>query len=232
MPNWCHNTLTVSGEPAAVAAFARKVAVVGPDADTIQPLTFSAHVPEPTAEEYAAMEALQKVTCTYCGGRGKRPITREEAASVGAGWFDSEYITSLPATFDDRPDCNVCHGTGKELPYGSGWYGWRVTHWGTKWDANFDGTPLAAFGTEDAVVQPGGSTESDGKIVYRFDTAWCAPLPWLEAVVNAELDLTFDLLWGEAGEERAGHVLVERGEVLIDEDMPIEEALSPDMMWF
>jgi hypothetical protein len=41
MPNWCHNELTVSGDPDTVAAFVEKVGAPG------RPLTFAAHVPEP-----------------------------------------------------------------------------------------------------------------------------------------------------------------------------------------
>jgi hypothetical protein len=41
MPNWCHNELTVSGDPVLVAAFVAKVATPG------RPLTFAAHVPQP-----------------------------------------------------------------------------------------------------------------------------------------------------------------------------------------
>lgn len=40
------------------------------------------------------------------------------------------------------------------------WYAWNVRNWGTKWDVTND-----AFITE----------ESDGYIVYRFDTAWAPP---------------------------------------------------------
>jgi hypothetical protein len=41
VPNWCHNELTVSGDPVLVAAFVAKVGAPG------RPLTFKAHVPEP-----------------------------------------------------------------------------------------------------------------------------------------------------------------------------------------
>jgi hypothetical protein len=41
MPNWCHDELTVSGDPVLVAAFVEKVGTLG------QPLTFAAHVPQP-----------------------------------------------------------------------------------------------------------------------------------------------------------------------------------------
>lgn len=41
MPNWCHNELTVSGDPDKVTAFVEKVRTAD------KPLTFAAHVPEP-----------------------------------------------------------------------------------------------------------------------------------------------------------------------------------------
>jgi Ferredoxin-like domain in Api92-like protein len=46
MPNWCHNTLDVTGDPEDVAAYAEHVR--GGEG----PLTFTADVPEPTGGEY------------------------------------------------------------------------------------------------------------------------------------------------------------------------------------
>lgn len=51
MPNWCHNTLIVTGEPADLDAFAAKVR-----ADA-QPLTFHADVPLSNPETATALQA-------------------------------------------------------------------------------------------------------------------------------------------------------------------------------
>src|SRR4051812_36437608 len=52
MPNWCHNTLTVTGEPNDVKSFITKVR-----GDDTRPLTFCAHVPEPNYDAEPADES-------------------------------------------------------------------------------------------------------------------------------------------------------------------------------
>lgn len=56
MPNWCHNSLVVDGEPAHVRVFVDRAR--GPKADDgrEQPLTLTAHVPEPSLDPEAAYE--------------------------------------------------------------------------------------------------------------------------------------------------------------------------------
>jgi hypothetical protein len=49
MPNWCHNTLTVTGEPALLQEFVRRVKV---DGEQATPLSFANIKPEPTEAEY------------------------------------------------------------------------------------------------------------------------------------------------------------------------------------
>lgn len=232
MPNWCHNTLVVSGDTAALAHFVEYVRLTDPETgNEVQPLTFSAHVPEPTPDEYAAMEELQKVTCTYCGGRGKRPRTKDEAEKVGARWFDNEFTRDIPENFIDRPDCNVCRGTGRELPIGSGWYGWRVERWGCKWDANFDG-PMVAFGAEGAEVTGGGMDASTTRVEYDFDSPWGPPMEWFKRMVPQETDLDFVLEYGEPGGGFAGRATASKGLIVTDEDLPIEDVLEAEKMWF
>jgi len=57
-------------------------------------------------------------------------------------------------------------------------YDWQRANWGTKWDAY--GHPQ--------VFQAG-----NGALIYTFETAWSAPLPWLRAAVKRFSKLTFEL---------------------------------------
>lgn len=64
------------------------------------------------------------------------------------------------------------------------WYDWRRANWGTKWNAD-------SSSVEDI----------EGGIQYRFITAWCAPLPWLQKAIESYPDLEFEM-WSsyEGGE--------------------------------
>jgi len=65
--------------------------------------------------------------------------------------------------------------SGSHMP---DWWNWRDANWGTKWDAY--GHPQ--------VFQAG-----NGALIYTFETAWSAPLPWLRAAVKRFSKLTFEL---------------------------------------
>lgn len=225
MPNWCHNTLTVDGPLEDVQAFAKRVAT------DEQPLTFAAHVPEPTPEGYAVMAA----PCDLCGGTGQRPTTAEHAATTGARWdayFDKiEWLSEKASAGLAFLDCNGCRSTGKKQ---DGWNDWRCDNWGTKWDASFDG-PFMALGTAEANVA--GSVASNGRVdvlnhlVYRFDTAWSPPTPWLERVVAEHPTLSFELRYGEPGNDFAG-IATGNGGSYSEREAPVAEILDAEEMWF
>lgn len=95
-------------------------------------------------------------------------------ASTKDGWME----THLRHTFGDEPIDNAhrmikCFAeTGHK-----GWYSWSVANWGTKWNAY------------SSVTDPEGSGDS---ATVKFDTAWCPPLPVLEALAKREPELVFD----------------------------------------
>ena len=64
MPNWNHNTLTITGPEPAIEFFRDQAKT------DEQPLSFARFVPEPTEDEYAAMDDARKTDCWFCGGRG------------------------------------------------------------------------------------------------------------------------------------------------------------------
>jgi hypothetical protein len=225
MPNWCHNTLTVSGEEAALAVFVEKVKTEE------QPLSFAAIIPEPS-EEVLRRDWERYKPCTMCGAVGTLPESEAQAAERGAKW----YPWMDPAEREDRT-CNVCAGTTLERVGMPGWHNWRCTAWGTKWDASFaDSGPFLALGQEGMDVELSKSTQvatsTPTVAVYKFDTAWGPPAPVIEAASAQHPELEFTLRYGEPGEGFAGEVKYAEGICLVDEALEVEEVLAPEEMWF
>lgn len=57
MPNWCHDFLTVRGDPVAVRAFVDRAGSASTSSRGQRPLTFTAHVPEPPEVSETAADA-------------------------------------------------------------------------------------------------------------------------------------------------------------------------------
>ncbi|WP_280421315.1 hypothetical protein [Nocardia carnea] len=254
MPNWCHNTLTVLGGSAAevqrfvtaaqpTEALARDhypAECVVPfdefltDFRASQPLMFAALVPEPSQEQYAEMDEAAKTTCRLCGGRGKRPVTAAEAADWGCDFHPG--VNEL--SFDQRPACSVCAGSGRAIPGGSdAWYRWRLTHWGCKWEPQFS-RPATAVATPGAGADIGlstaarGRTDAEAAAVYRFDTPSSPPIPFIAHATEMFPALDFLLAYGEPGIGFAGRLRCRGGELIDHETLDIDDALPAEDMWF
>lgn len=255
MPNWCHNTLTVTGDPDEIARFVQAArpneALVRrwwkqAKADTFfkekrtfkqyladirenQPLSFGAIVPEPTPEVYAALEEQSKVPCDMCGATGTLPASEVESITQGARWFE------WMAERDDRT-CHVCGGSGRRLPImGEAWYKWRLANWGCKWDASF-GEPFLALGANEMDVEETvaalGQTITPTTAVYKFDTPWSPPAQFLEQASEQFPRLEFALRYGEPGGGFAGEVRYVGGLCVADDELEVEDVLMPEEMWF
>jgi hypothetical protein len=220
MPNWCHNTLTVSGDEHTLKTFVEAVR------DDERPLSFAKIVPQVSDEELRKLERYQP--CTMCGAHGMLPDSEEQAAERGARWYPwmAERIERT---------CNVCGGSKEERVGGEGWYEWRLRAWGTKWDANFTG-PGLALGHEgsnvDLTVETQGATVTPTVVVYKFDTAWSPPEPVVRAASERHPDLEFVLRFGEPGDGFAGQLKCVAGLVIETEKLEVEEVLAPEEMWF
>lgn len=256
MPNWCHNTLTVSGESDELMKF---VEAAKPKEENYrqqydemwvpegeekpswekwwslisdnQPLSFESLFPQPPEEELKKLETL--VPCTMCGAHGELPESPEQAEERGAKWY--EWMD--PETREDRT-CNSCQGTKKERQLGTyeGWYSWRLENWGTKWDASFDGPFMALMTHDDAdldvSVETQGATVTPTVAVYKFDTAWGPPVPFVGGASERFKELEFVLRFGEPGNGFAGEVKYVAGVCMHDEELEVEEVLAPEEMWF
>ena len=72
-----------------------------------------------------------------------------------------------------------------------GWYGWRVKHWGTKWDV-----------AETEVVEDYQSHGEDADFSFRCWTAWSPPIPVWERL--RALGCYVDASYEDEGEMFAG----------------------------
>ena len=63
----------------------------------------------------------------------------------------------------------------RELLEGDGWYGWAVSHWGTKWDVG---------GKEEPLTQVDANT-----LNFSFDSAWSPPIE----AFNRMVELGFEI---------------------------------------
>lgn len=87
------------------------------------------------------------------------------------------------------------------------WYNWRISRWGTKWDA----------------ADP-RLDEGEKSLVYHFDTAWGPPDAWLRETAKKFPKLEFRLFYSEGGNNFAG-VLNAHGEESSNEDLNYLEAM-------
>lgn len=250
MPNWCHCTLIVTGDESDLARFVddarpseelarvwwrkgkadkhmpekRTFKAFFADLQERQPLSFDAIVPQPSDEELRKLEKSEP--CYMCGATGTLPDSELQAITQGASWFP---------WMEDREDrtCTVCSGTGARVA-DEGWYTWRLTNWGCKWDASF-GEPFLALGPEgvdvDATVEAKRATITPTVAIYKFDTPWGEPTPFVQAASELYPALDFVLRYGEPGSGSAGEVRAVAG-VIEDEKLAIEEVLAAEEMWF
>jgi hypothetical protein len=255
MPNWCHNTLTVIGEEAELARFVedarpsealarvwwrkakadkwepekRTFKVFFADLQEHQPLSFDAIVPQPSDEELHQLE--EREPCDMCGATGTLPESELQAIAQGAKW----YPWMDPSERADRT-CNVCGGTGDRVAFGKeGWYSWRLENWGCKWDCSF-GEPFLALGQEgmdvDETVEAKRATITPTVAVYKFDTPWSPPTPFVEQASEKYPGLEFVLRFGEPGSGFAGECRYVAGAMTEDVELSVEDVLAPEEMWF
>jgi hypothetical protein len=81
-----------------------------------------------------------------------------------------------------------------------GIYAWCNEHWGTKWD--IQGTLVSETATQ---------------LKYHFESAWDAPIHWLEKVAHDFPLLRFELQYDEPGGGFAGRAVAARGKLLVND---------------
>lgn len=215
MPNWAHNHLTVTGPADQLQNFAEHVRGVPYGAQDEQPLSFARIVPEP--------DGLYDRPATDMSRAGELLRWRllRDALSEGRVRSDmraeAEAVVAVQPVSDDELDALEFH----------------TLHWGTKWDANFDG-PAVAIGREEARVSlPAGQLPSADttELQYSFLTAWSPPTPVITAAGKRWPTLTFTLRWAEPGNDAAAEVRVHAEQVTVT-DLEVDDVLAPEDQWF
>jgi len=77
------------------------------------------------------------------------------------------------------------------------WYDWSCANWGTKWNAS----------------DVAGPDAGSGSVTYRFDTAWCAPMPLLVAASKMFPSLTLSVHCEHEGDSRWDEFSIKKGVV-------------------
>ena len=172
MPNWCTNTLIISGDDTLVMKLKQEVRAIEVDPDTGNSREFPL--------------SLQKIV--------PMPHTPEEQYAQSK---DHPIVLSLES---------VCTNVGlnetEEQKIQRSWYGWRVAHWGTKWDLG----------------ENTGVTCTPGFLIYDFDSAWSPPSEAVAVLAAKYPQLMFRHEWHETGNDVAGYYIYEHGVVAKHEE--------------
>jgi hypothetical protein len=224
MPNWCHDTLDVSGPEAAVAAFVEKVRVPGHRWHLCSAHSLTNEAGEVVYGPQTEAQARDSYWCREC---------REN--------WDGQPLTFAAHVAPPEPGTEEYARWGTEgktgmSSYDFDWYGWNMEHWGTKWDASFSGGGIFALGDSgmdlEATLAAQGLVRAEGRAIYKFDTAWGPPSAWFDAMIEQEPELEFMLQFAEPGNDFAGRVFAVHGAVTEMENCAVEDVLAPEEMWF
>lgn len=246
MPNWCHNTLTVTGDEDEVAKF-YEAALERLDEDRLRADYDDPHaiwvgdVGKPTFDEYVAKRTAQRAPLSFDSivpfieadwPRTTRPCILCEATGTradGLERFGPEWVEQMNG-------CNGCLGTGEQTDE-EGWWRHHVQQWGTKWDCSFGSGPFMSLAASsdvdvDASVEAQGLTKTPTVLIYKFDTAWSPPAAFVGHASALFGELEFTLRFGEPGSETAGQGRWVAGICLEQVDLDITDVLAPEEMWF
>lgn len=86
-----------------------------------------------------------------------------------------------------------------------GWYEWRCTNWGTKWDVDGGGDRV------DVILFP-------GKIEFVYSTAWSPSLPISETLSQKFPGISFDHIFSDESMDMAGRVVWKVGGVALQRE--------------
>ena len=138
-------------------------------------------------------------------------------------------------------DCNGCQGSGRWratlLSVPAGMSDGDLEHWGSKWDASFNGPSGSHLrrgrGCSRLTVETQrGVTNAQSVVIYKFDTAWSPPVEAVKAMSYQFPELSFRLRFAEAGNGIAGQVDFISGVRIEETELEVDEVLAPEEMWF
>lgn len=188
MPNWCSNTLTISGDVIAVLDLIERAAsgehvFVGPLNEHDKGVDWGFFTP-------IQMEALMRDDDLFRDKRDSKsvlcfhafvPMPREVMLAPYDGNRLKEAAAKYPEWFGRFPD--LLSG-----------YDWEHKMWGVKW------------GASDAYVSDQGRTGDCYSVFYDFNTAWGPPITFMDKLAALYPDLIFSLSYSEEGMNFAGDI--------------------------
>jgi len=216
MPNWCSNTLYITGPESDAKALRTLMTTAKSkfDFEAILPMPEEVRQSESGSKSDTAWRLKYGDWSTVQWKYGPNHYaTRDaaiEAARAADDWRPSVIATKdnpfpaiPPRSFDELADAVqalvIRHGHPD-------WYEWSCATWGTKWPADLCGW-----------MSPARAAKREAAQVAYFDTAWSPPVPVIVALSERFPLLCLRLSFYEE-DGWNGFVTVERGEITAQKD--------------
>ena len=210
MPNWCSNTLTISGDRATILALKERAAsgeqvFVGPFQGRIEGYDWGAFTP-------IQMEALMRDDDLFRDKSDNKsvlsfhafvPMPREVMLAPYDGNRLKEAAAKYPEWFGRFPD--LLSG-----------YDWEHKAWGVKW------------GASEAFISDEGGSDEHYSLTYDFSTAWGPAMTFVDKLAALYPNLQFSLSYGEPGMGFAGDAEWSDGECTGHDEREYEEEDEED----
>lgn len=103
-----------------------------------------------------------------------------------------------------------------------GWYNWRVSNWGTKWDVGDIDESCITYNEVESYVS--GDWITYPRVNVQFDTAWSPPVPFAMALSKRYPDCAILLEFEEGGMCFEGELVVKDGRI----EHEAEREMKPD----
>jgi hypothetical protein len=210
MPNWCSNTLSVTGTVADVAAFIEAAngyeqKYVGPFNDR------SSSGPDWGKFTPIQIEVMMNDESFFTSGAKKSnlsfhalvPVPREVMLSPYDPASLKEAVQKYPEWFSRFP--NICAG-----------YDWESNNWGCKWGASDVGEPNVTDVGEGSVAE------------YNFETPWGPPREFMNKVAEKFKSLEFNLTFSEEGCGFGGECTWSDGSLRDSADWDLDQELDEE----
>ncbi len=212
MPNWCMNTVYVTG-PASEAKAVRTLMTTTRskfDFNAVIPMPQELRLSEASSNADDAWELKYGDWLQVPGKYGPRNFDSRDAALAAARQADdwrprvwpsreNPFPVIPPRSFDDLAD----HVQELVIKYGHrDWYSWACENWGTKWSAIRAGW-----------MSPSRAAKRAAEQVAYFDTAWCPPMP-LMVVMSARFPAVIIRIEYCVQQNFFGFAAIQAGEII------------------
>lgn len=194
MPNYCENTIVVTGKAIRIKELDDKFRGAH---EVFEGGTSSCNKDEVDEEVFKKNLAYRivKMNNPYLTKEAQENLVEINYISKVETERGYSFSCIIPCTADD---------------YLSGWYNWRIKNWGTKWDIDETELDMPGLHLLDKALEENPNEVVE--IMYNFDTAWSPCEPVVIAMAKQFPDLKFVHEYREDGCCFAGVVTYENGE--------------------